>query len=66
MPKITLNGEEKSVTSTTVTDLLLELNISLKYVLVEYNGEAVFHKEYSATNLKDGDRIEVARPMSGG
>ena len=66
MPHIILNGKEKDVSATTITSLLKELNITLKYVLVEYNGEAVFHKEYVTTNLKDGDRIEVARPMSGG
>jgi sulfur carrier protein ThiS len=37
-----------------------------KYALVERNGEPVDRARYRDTELADGDRLVVARPVAGG
>ncbi|MBF0275950.1 MAG: sulfur carrier protein ThiS [Nitrospinae bacterium] len=66
MPDITLNGETKNITVETIADLIKELDIRFKYILVEHNGEPVERKNYSTTKIVDGDKLEIAQPMSGG
>ena len=50
----------------TVAGLLARLGVAGGYALVERNGEPVERSVYGATKLVDGDKLVVARPVSGG
>lgn len=65
--KLTLNGELREISeSKTVSDLLGSLGLAEKLVLVEQNDQAVPRENFSATSLKDGDKIEIVRMVAGG
>ena len=64
---ISVNGREQdAVPGETVEALLDRLGLAAQYALVERNGEPVERARYSATELADGDRLVVARPVAGG
>jgi len=50
----------------TVAGLLARLGVAGGYALVERNGEAVERSLYGETELADGDKLVVARPVAGG
>lgn len=50
----------------TVADLLGELGLGGRWVLVERNGEPVRRAELASTVLDDGDRLELVRAVAGG
>ena len=61
------NGKPVDVADgSTVDDLLRELGLGGKWVLVERNGEPVPRKEMSSTRLAGGDRLELVRAVAGG
>jgi len=45
---------------------LRSLGLAEKLVLVEQNGQAVPRENFSATLVKDGDKIEIVRMVTGG
>jgi thiamine biosynthesis protein ThiS len=49
-----------------VAGLLVELGLEGRPVLVERNGEALFPRDFGATALGDGDRLEIVRMVAGG
>lgn len=49
-----------------VTDLLAQLGLDKKWVVVERNGEPVDRKTMHETSLSDGDRIELVKAVAGG
>ena len=64
---VTVNGREQPVApGETVESLLMSLGLGAKYALVERNGEPVERARYRETQLADGDRLVVARPVAGG
>jgi sulfur carrier protein len=50
----------------TVDDLLRQLGLGKKWVLVERNGEPVLRSETATTVLAEGDRLELVRAVAGG
>ncbi len=66
MPSVQINGEMRDVSSVDIASLLTELDIRVKYVVVERNGEAVYREKYPETAVTDGDVLEIVQPMSGG
>lgn len=50
----------------TVDDLLHQLGLGAKWVLVERNGEPVNRRELGTTVLAPGDRLELVRAVAGG
>ncbi|HEX2192892.1 MAG TPA: sulfur carrier protein ThiS [Acidimicrobiales bacterium] len=50
----------------TVDDLLRELGLGGRWVLVERNGEPVNRRELATTVLAEGDRLELVRAVAGG
>ena len=50
----------------TVDDLIAQLGLGGKWVIVERNGEPVERKAYGTTTLADGDRLELVRAVAGG
>ena len=65
---LTVNGEplEMEGTSSSISDLLMHLEIKAPRVAVELNLEIVPKTEFETTNLKDGDRVEVVSFVGGG
>ena len=63
-----LNGEKKDgyTPSLTVAELLEQLRINPKTVVVERNLEIVPRDTLDAEAIQDGDRIEIVRIVGGG
>lgn len=62
-----VNGAETAVPEgATVVDLLAQLGLGVKWVIVERNGEPVERRDVPTTVLADGDRIELVRAVAGG
>lgn len=66
MYKITVNGREIVFYKKTVSDLINQYKMDPKKIVVERNGEIVHREAYDATELKEGDVIEIARFVGGG
>jgi sulfur carrier protein len=65
--KITVNGEVVEVPDgITVDGLLDHLQIKRLYTAVALNREIAPRNAYASTRLRDGDRVEIVRPMGGG
>jgi sulfur carrier protein len=65
--RVLANGDPVELPSgASVDDLLKELRLGGKWVLVERNGEPVPRKELTTTTLADGDRLELVRAVAGG
>ena len=63
---ITVNGQTIQTPSTTLRDLICEMNIQSDYMAVAINNAVIPSAEYDNTTLKPNDLIEVIQPMSGG
>ena len=65
--RVVANGEEIDVVDgATVDDLLRQLGLGKKWVLVERNGEPVPRRDITSTTLADGDQLELVRAVAGG
>ena len=65
--KVTANGEERVLPDgSTVMDLLDQLGLGARWVLVERNGEPVERTDLAVTALADGDQLELVRAVAGG
>lgn len=63
---IQLNGEQKEIEATTISQLVIELGLEKRTLAVERNLEVVPKSEYADTTIKAGDRIEVVHMIGGG
>ena len=64
---ITINGESRVLpAAVTVDKLLLELGIEGRKVAVERNLEIVPKSAFAATEVADGDRLEIVHFIGGG
>ncbi len=66
---IKLKVNSKSVImpkSITVLELLQSKKINVKFIGVAHNGTVLQKADYKTTLLKDGDTIEIVRPVGGG
>lgn len=67
MMTVSVNGKAKELApGATVADLLSELDIRVKHVAVERNKEVVPRAEHAATELAEGDALEVVTLVGGG
>ncbi len=66
--KIKINSEEKlfDCEKISLNELLKKFNIDEKYNVVAVNYECIKKSQYSDTEIKDGDEIEILSPMQGG
>jgi sulfur carrier protein len=65
--KIVVNGKDLEVVDgMNVEGLLVQLNVKRQYMAVAVNREVTPKSAYEATVLRDGDRVEIVRPMGGG
>ena len=64
---LTINGEARALAApATVASLLEAMNLAGKRVAVERNGDIVPRGLHSATELADGDRLEIVVAVGGG
>ncbi len=67
MMTITVNGDEVVVLGgATVTELLEQLGLGKRVLVVERNGEPVPRNALATTLLRHGDRLELVRAVAGG
>jgi thiamine biosynthesis protein ThiS len=65
--EIVVNGSPMAVESgITVDALLARLGIRRDYTAVAVNREVTPKSAYGALTLREGDRVEIVRPMGGG
>jgi sulfur carrier protein len=65
--RITVNGQAMDVDDAlSVEALLTRLAVKREYTAVAVNREITPKHAYGAITLKDGDRVEIVRPMGGG
>jgi sulfur carrier protein len=65
--KIVVNGKDMEVADgLNVEGLLVRLNVKRQYMAVAVNREVTPKSAYEATVLREGDRVEIVRPMGGG
>lgn len=64
---VVANGDEVEVADgATVADLLEQLGLGKRLVVVECNGEPVARSDRATTPLRHGDRFELVRAVAGG
>jgi len=65
--QVVANGNAvELVDGATLDDLLTQLGLGPKWVVVERNGDPVPRRETATTVLADGDRLELVRAVAGG
>ena len=65
--KITVNGREMEIVEgLSVEGLLARLAIKREYTAVAVNREITPQATYAAVVLREGDKVEIVRPMGGG
>ncbi len=64
---IIVNGKSMELSdSLTIDGLLAHLHIKREYTAVAVNREVAPKSSYAGTVLREGDKIEIVRPMGGG
>lgn len=64
---VSVNGKMLDLPEGTSVDGLLDhLKVKREYTAVAINREITPKAQYAGTRLKDGDKVEVVRPMGGG
>ena len=70
MINLTVNGKPRSIETTEATvDLesyLDSFDLNLQYIAVGYNGEVIKKDQFATVQLRDGDILEIVRPVGGG
>lgn len=69
MSEITFQVNGKSVSCSAQTHLpkvLEQLGLNPRLIAVEYNGEILHRQYWEATELQDGDRLEIVTIVGGG
>lgn len=65
--RVVVNGQPMELREgLTLADLLGELGVCQEYMAVALNGEVARRASYATTVLREGDRVEIVRPMAGG
>jgi len=64
---VTVNGTPMELPDgLTIDGLLAHLNVRREYTAVAWNREVTPKHEYASSVLRDGDKVEIVRPMGGG
>jgi sulfur carrier protein len=65
--RITVNGQSMEVADgLNVEGLLTALGVKREYTAVAVNREVMPRAQYTTVSLREGDRVEIVRPMGGG
>ena len=63
---VKVNGEEKNLAGTSVSDFLKTTTFNLKFIAVEINEQIIPKAKYGDTIIQDNDSIEVVSFVGGG
>ena len=63
---VTVNGESRRTSATTVADFVRELDLAPEKVAVEHNGAIAPRSSLQAVQLRDGDVLEIVHFVGGG
>ena len=67
MINLVVNGKAREVEDATdLATYLTSFGLDLQYVAVGYNGEVIKKESFAQVNLKNGDSLEIVRPVGGG
>ncbi|MEX0907148.1 MAG: sulfur carrier protein ThiS [Gemmatimonadota bacterium] len=67
MMTVIVNGEERSIPpGTSVTGLLVSLDLHPRLIVVEHNREILDRSVFDATEVRAGDTIELVHFVGGG
>jgi len=67
MINLTVNGKPRPIeASVDLQTYLASFGFNLRFVAVGYNGDVVKKDEFPSLTLKDGDVLEIVRPVGGG
>jgi sulfur carrier protein len=62
-----VNGKTRAVEEATdLESYLTSFGLNLQFVAVGYNGEVIKKETFAQVVLKDGDNLEIVRPVGGG
>lgn len=65
--KVRINGKDRHLSDDTpLPQLIQEMGLDPRYLVVEYNGEPLTRESFAGVRLRAGDRIELVRPVAGG
>jgi sulfur carrier protein len=64
--RVTVNGEQREISSASVDALLGELDYAGTHFAVALNYDVVPKSRWGETRLKAGDEIEIITPRQGG
>lgn len=65
--RVTVNGQPMEIADgLTVDGLLDQLRIRRDYTAVALNRDVLARTAYGDTALREGDKVEIVRPMGGG
>ncbi|MGF1601101.1 MAG: sulfur carrier protein ThiS [Thermosynechococcaceae cyanobacterium] len=67
MISVHVNGDSHDCPlHTLLPDLLVQLQLNPCLIAIEYNGEILHRQFWDATEINDGDRLEVVTIVGGG
>ncbi len=67
MITLVVNGKKRELKAPTdLVAFLKENNVNTTFVAVAHNGMILSKEEYPKVILKDGDTLEIIRPVGGG
>ena len=67
MINLLVNGKERVLeVSVDLQSYLASFGVNLEHVAVGYNGEVVRKERFTEVRLRDGDVLEIVRPVGGG
>lgn len=67
MINLTVNGKPRPIeASVDLESYLSSFGFNLIFVAVGYNGEVIKKDQFANLKLKDGDVLEIVRPVGGG
>jgi sulfur carrier protein len=64
--RVTINGEQREITSSRVDALLSELEYEGTHFAIALNYDVLPKSRWAETTLKNGDEIEIITPRQGG
>ena len=64
--RVTINGEEREISSDSVGALLSELDYEGTHFAIALNYDVVPKSLWAETQIKSGDEIEIITPRQGG
>ena len=64
--RVTINGEEREISSSSVGALLGELDYEGTHFAIALNYDVVPKSRWAETEIKSGDEIEIITPRQGG